>query len=108
MSALPRYGSPPRLHVVLGLALMALVFAPSASGAAPLDTVTATGSASCCLNISVNAQSGTSGQKPIGTVAFGVPTQTPQGPIVFPVAGPVTCLSVTGPDHGAGAPGAPT
>jgi hypothetical protein len=91
--------------VVLGLALMALVFAPGASSAAQLDTVTATGSApGCCLNININAQSGTSGQNPGGTVFFDA--TSPLGP--FPLSGPVTCLSVTGPDQGAGASGAPT
>jgi hypothetical protein len=87
---------------------MALVVAPSASGAAQLDTVTAAGSATGAVNFNINAQSGTSGQNPSGTVAFGVPIQTPHGTVVFPVSGPVTCLSVTGPDHGAGTPGAPT
>jgi hypothetical protein len=34
-----------------------------------VDTVTATGSApGCCLNININAQSGTSGENPSGTV----------------------------------------
>jgi hypothetical protein len=109
MSGLLRYASLRRLQVVLGLALMALVFAPGTSGAAQLDTVTATGSAPGAVNININAQSGTSGQNPSGTVAFGVVFPSPpQDPIVFPFSGPVTCLSVTGPDHGAGAPGAPT
>ena len=44
----------------------------AASGAAQLDTVTATGSGSGPVNININAQSGTSGQNPSGTVAFGV------------------------------------
>ena len=108
MYVLVRYASLRRLQVVLGLALMALVVAPSASGAAQLDTVTATGSGTGTVNIDINAQSGISGQNPSGTVAFGVVFPSPQEPVVFPFSGPVTCLTVTGPDHGAGAPGAPT
>jgi hypothetical protein len=91
-----------RLHVVLGLALTALVVAPSASGAVPLDTVTATGSSRIFYsNININAQSGTSGQNPSGTGSF-----TVLGSIF--ISGTVSCLSVTGPDMGAGAPGSPT
>ncbi len=48
-----------RLRVVLGLALMGLVFAPGAAGAAQLDTVTATGSGGLYTNVNINAQSGT-------------------------------------------------
>jgi hypothetical protein len=85
---------------------MASVIAPSGSSAAPLDTVTATGNASCCLNINITAQSGTSGQNPSGTVAFDVTTPPPLP--MIPISGPVTCLSVTGPDHGAGTLVVPT
>jgi hypothetical protein len=108
VSALLRCRSSRQLQVVLGLALMALVLAPTASGAAQLDKVTATGSApGCCLNINISAQSGTSGQNPSGTVSFDIPVPPNiVGPVTF--SGPVTCMSVTGPDHGAGAPGAPT
>jgi hypothetical protein len=107
MSRLLRLGSLRRLQVVMGLALMALVFAPSASGAAPLDTVTVTGSTFASPGISpisaidIHAQSGTSGQNPSGSVQFTV------GGSIF-VSGPVTCLSVTGPDQGGGISTAPT
>jgi hypothetical protein len=81
---------------------MGLVFAPSAS-AAQLDTATATGSSGNELfsNINISAQSGTSGQNPSGTASF-----TVLG--IFGVSGPVTCLSVTGPDQGPGTVGSPT
>jgi hypothetical protein len=103
MSVLLRRRSLRRLTAVLGLALMGLVFAPGASAAAPLDTVNVTGSTSdgFLTNINISAQSGTSGQNPSGTASaiadgFGQ------------VSGPVTCLSVTGPDRGAGTSAAPT
>jgi hypothetical protein len=81
---------------------MGLVFASSASAAAPPDTVTVTGSAQASYsNIDINAQSGTSGQSPSGTASF-----TVLGAIN--VSGPVTCLSVTGPDQGGGTVGSPT
>ena len=108
MFASRRYALPRRLQVVLGLALMALVFAPSASGATQLDTVTASGSAAGTLNININAQSGTSGENPSGTVTFGIPIDCCGRPYVIVASGPVTCLSVTGPDDGPGTPGAPT
>jgi hypothetical protein len=54
-----------RLQVVLGLALLGLVFAPSALAQGQRDTVTVTGnSASFYSNINITAQSGTSGQIP--------------------------------------------
>jgi hypothetical protein len=108
MSGLLRSGSSRRLAVVLGLALMWLVFAPSASGAAPLDTMTVTGSGEYASPgiapisaINIHAQSETSGQNPSGSVQF-----TVAGSIR--VSGPVTCLSVTGPDQGGGTSTAPT
>jgi hypothetical protein len=101
MSVLRRYASLRRLQVVLGLALMGLVFAPSASGAAQLDTATATGSGSQFSNINISAQSGTSGQNPSGTASFTVFGS-------FQFSGPVTCLTVTGPDRGGGTSSAPT
>jgi hypothetical protein len=101
MSALGRYASLRRLQVVLGLALMGLVLAPSASGAAQLDTATASGSTSNGFsNINISAQSGTSGQNPSGTVSFTV--------VGLNLSGAVTCLSVTGPDKGGGTLGSPT
>jgi hypothetical protein len=101
VSGLLRCASPRRLQVALGL-VMGLVFASSASAAAPLDTVTVTGSAQASYsNIDINAQSGTSGQSPSGTASF-----TVLGAIN--VSGPVTCLSVTGPDQGGGTVGSPT
>jgi hypothetical protein len=108
MSVLPRCASLRRLRAALGLALMALVFAPSASGSVQLDTVTATGGGpvsglplpAAYSNINITAQSGPSGQNPSGTASFTI------GP--FNLSGSVTCLTVTGPDRGAGAPGSPT
>ncbi|MEK6252333.1 MAG: hypothetical protein AABM43_10390 [Actinomycetota bacterium] len=89
-----------RLDVVLGLAFVGLVSAPSAL-AAQLDTATATGSSSIYFrNINIIAQSGTSGQNPSGTGSFTVNGQL--------LSGTVSCLSVMGPDMGAGKPGSPT
>jgi hypothetical protein len=104
MSVLLRRRSLRRLQVVLGLALMGLVIAPGASAAGPLDTVNVTGSTSdgFLTNINITAQSGTSGQNPSGTASASVPSFGIQ------VSGPVTCLSVTGPDQGAGTSTAPT
>ncbi len=107
MFALRRYALPRRLQVVLGLALMGLVFAPTASAAAPLDTVTATGGGSgydLYTSVNISAESDSSGQNPAGSVSFHVG----QPPSDFAFSGPVTCLSVTGPDHGAGTLAAPT
>jgi hypothetical protein len=109
MSALRSSGLRRRRLVVLSLALMALGFAPSAaSAAAPQDTVMATGSGGSAggapgvfTNINISAQSGTSGQNPTGTASFTAINS-------FNLSGPVTCLSVTGPDHGAGSLGSPT
>jgi hypothetical protein len=99
-----RYASLRRLQVALGLALMALAVAPSASGAAQLDTVTATGASSALYsNVNIRAQSGPAGQSPTGTVSL---TITMRGTIQ--VSGPVTSLSVTGPDSGAGTSSEPT
>ncbi len=101
MSTLRWCGSPRRPQVALGVALMGLAFTPSASAAPPLDMVTATGSGGSFSNINISAQSGTSGQNPSGSVSFLFAGQ-------IPVSGPVTCLSVTGPDRGGGTPTAPT
>lgn len=104
MSILRRRRSLRPLLIVLGLALMGLVVAPGASAAAPLDTVNVTGSTSdgFLTNINISAQSGPSGQNPSGTASAFVPI------INQTVSGPVTCLSVTGPDQGPGTPTAPT
>ena len=92
-----------RLLVLLGLVLMNFTLAPSAASAAgPLDTVSATGSGGPFLNINITAQSGTLGQNSSGTAFF----DFVGGP--SPDTGPVTCLSVTGPDRGAGTAGSPT
>jgi hypothetical protein len=108
MSPMIVHRSRRQLQLVLGLALGALALAPSASASVPLDTVTVTGSGvfaspdiASISNIDINAQSGTSGQNPSGSVQF-----TVAGSI--PVSGPVTCLSVTGPDNGGGTLTAPT
>jgi hypothetical protein len=80
----------------LGLAFVALATAPSAAGAAPLDTVTATGSASSLYsNIQITAQSGSSGENPSGNVSLTIGN-------VIDISGPVTSLTVTGSDSGAG------
>jgi hypothetical protein len=104
MSALLCSRSLRRLQLVLGLALLAFVFAPGASAAPPLDTVSVTGSGSFFFNISVNAQSGTSGQNPSGS--FSAHVFLLGSAIV--TSGPVTCLKVSGPDRGGGTATAPT
>jgi hypothetical protein len=104
MSALIRYASLRRLQVVLGLALMGLVFAPGASGAAQLDTVTVTGSSGIFSDINMSARSGTSGQNLSGTVSLTL--NTTFGSVQ--ISGTVTCLSVTGADQGGGTPQSPT
>jgi hypothetical protein len=76
-----------------------LGFAPATSPAASLDTATATGSTRSFSSIAVNAQSDPSGANASGTVAFR---------LAMPVSGPVTCMSVTGPDAGPGTAGRPT
>jgi hypothetical protein len=106
------------LRIALGLGLLALVIVPSGSSAAQLDTATATGASGPVtppiethfglvrlFDINVDAHSGTAGQDPGGAASFtfGVPSI---GGLVF--SGPVTCLSVTGPDRGGGTPTAPT
>ncbi len=101
MSVLLRNVALRRLQVVLGLALLGLVFAPGASGAAQIDTVSATGSGGSFSNVSIAAQSGTSGQNVSGNASFTIGG-------TFNVGGPVTCLSVRGPDRGAGSAGSPT
>ncbi len=100
MFALRRYALPRRLQVVLGLALMGLAVAPSARGAAPLDTANATGNGGYWSNVSIHAVSGTSGESPGGTVTFSIGS--------LYVSGPVTCLRVTGPDRGGGSAVSPT
>ncbi len=101
MSVSLRWRSLRRVQVVLALALIGWVFVPTASSAATVDTVTATGGGGDYSNVNITAQSGTTGQSPSGTVSFTVAHQ-------FTVSGPVTCLSVTGPDRGGGTPSAPT
>jgi hypothetical protein len=107
MPGLLRHALSRRLRLVLGFALVVLVWAPSASAATQLDTVTATSSGAglAYTNINISAQSGTSGQDPSGTASFDVPS--PYGGVVN-LSGPVTCLSVTGPDRGGGTLAAPT
>lgn len=96
-----------QLSVLPGLAVMGLVLGPAASAAPappPLDTVSVTGSTSdgTFTNINISAQSGTLGQNASGSAfAFIVPAQ-------LEVGGQVLCLSVTGPDRGAGTSTAPT
>jgi hypothetical protein len=97
-----------QLLLVLGVVSVALILAPAASASAPLDTLTVTGSGEFqspgiapISAIDIQAQSGTAGENPSGSVQF-----TVSGSIV--VSGPVTCLSVTGPDQGGGTASAPT
>jgi hypothetical protein len=106
--------------VLLGLALIGLVFAPSASGAAQLDTATATGSTgpvdpplehpifgrAALFDIDIDAHSGASGQDPGGTASFTL--GSPSYGIGLSYSGSVTCLSVTGPGLGGGTATAPT
>src|SRR4051794_26591616 len=104
-------GSAPTLRAVLALSLVTVglgVAAPAVGAQGPaLDTVSVTGSAGDMRNIYVTAQAEPSGANASGTASFGLlVTEPPIGLITF--AGPVTCLSVTGPDLGAGRPGAPT
>jgi len=105
---------------VVGLPALSLAFAvftaPASAAPAPpptpaLDTAVATGSSETFTlpglhfplsfsDLSINAQSDTSGQNASGTASFTL------GELTF--SGPVTCLSVTGPDRGAGTATAPT
>jgi hypothetical protein len=104
-----------RLVVVLALAsafVGGIGTANAAPPSAPLDTVSATGESAVILTpfpvfpppqftgINISAQSGTAGQNPTGFASYTF------GP--FHQSGSVTCLRVTGPDRGAGTPGAPT
>jgi hypothetical protein len=83
-------------------AAAALVFVASAGAQTPgLDSVNALGSAPPLDQVNVTAQATPSGQDVTGAatvslLGFGV------------VSGPVTCLTVTGPDRGGGTPTAPT
>src|SRR4051812_16764649 len=99
-------GSTPTLRAILALILstIGLALAAPAAGAqaGALDTVTATGrSADFYSSVSIDAHSEPSGANAGGSGSF-----TALGDIF--ISGPVTCLSVTGPDQGAGQPGAPT
>ncbi len=107
---------------MLVFASMAFAFAfataASASAAAPLDTVTATGAGTNIVptggggdisNLEVSAQSGTSGDNPSGTVSFTDQVLFGANTLFdINLGGQVTCLSITGPDRGAGTPSAPT
>ena len=87
--------------MALGIALAWPLGATVSAQTAGLDTADATGSGTTFTNITIHAQSGTSGQNPSGSVdyiAFGD----------FHISGPVTCLSVTGRDMGGGTEGSPT
>jgi hypothetical protein len=98
-----------KLKLILIMVIVGTTLAlPSASGASPgpgSDTVTVTGSTEGGLtagftNIDVTARSDPSGANPSGSVFFNAAG--------VPVSGPVTCLSVTGPDMGAGSASSPT
>jgi|tagenome__1003787_1003787.scaffolds.fasta_scaffold20257367_1 hypothetical protein len=98
-------GSAPTLRAVLALSLsiIGLALAAPAAGAqggAP-DTATATGHGDFYTSVDIQAHS-----KPSGADAGGSGRFTVFGALF--ISGPVTCLSVTGPDQGAGTPTAPT
>jgi hypothetical protein len=100
-----------RIATAIATTCAAFAAAP-ASAAAALDTVTASGSSAVIptnpplfppaqyTNVDISAQSGPGGQNLSGFASFTF------GP--FHLSGEVTCLSVTGPDNGAGTAGAPT
>jgi hypothetical protein len=96
------------LRVVLGVASLGLISTSTAWGASRLDTVTVTGSGGTFSGIDINAQSGTSGQNPSGTASFTASVTILGRTFLVSLSGPVTCLSVTGPDQGAGTPTSPT
>ena len=113
----PNASGPGWRPLLLGLFVVGLVLAPSASGAQPLDTVNATGTADIgpgqgfptpaqYTNVSISAQSGTSGQNPSGTASFTLVANGVPGSLTL--SGPVTCLHVLGPDNGGGTPTSPT
>jgi hypothetical protein len=93
---------------VMALAIGLVSCMSSAANAAPkpsptfLDTVVATGTSDTAYsNIDITAHSGTSGENPSGQASF----------LLFNssvLSGPVTCLSVTGPDVGGGTLASPT
>ena len=94
-----------RLRPLLGLVSMALVLAPAAAAAAKsppppepqLDTATATGKVDGLLsNLDVDVQSGPSGENPGGSVSFTTFFEFRGEKIPIDVAGPATCLDVTG------------
>src|SRR5581483_9214659 len=88
--------------------VLMLMLNSSASAATPLDTVNVTGAGQAQIpgiapisQILINAQSEPSGANASGSVFFQVAGS-------IDVSGPVTCLSVTGPDQGGGTATAPT
>src|SRR5439155_7414750 len=89
------------LKVVLGLAATTGLCAPTAATAVtPLDTARATGSGPPFDSVNITAQGTPIGQSVSGTAAVSA--------FGLNLSGPVTCLSVTGPDQGAGTPTSPT
>lgn len=95
--------------VALGCVLAAPLSLPggaagASSGAAPAsaaDSVVAAGRGRYYYtDIGIILLSGAPGQGPTGSASFNV--------FGIPILGPVTCLSVTGPDLGGGRPGSPT
>ena len=108
-----------QLKLILATAIVGAALAlASSSSAAQLDTVTVTGSTGPVtppvethfglvhlFDVNIDAHSGTEGQDPGGTASFtlGVPSI---GGLGF--SGSVSCLSVTGPDSGAGTSTEPT
>lgn len=92
--------------LAVGIALVGPGVVPLGAQTGTLDTATATGSSGngAFSNINISASSTPTGQNPSGSVkydAFNFGT-------TFHISGPVTCMSVTGPDRGAGKPGSPT
>jgi hypothetical protein len=75
----------------------AAVAKPAVSPIPLFDSVTATGSGAGFVDIQVNAQSGPSGENPMGTVSITInfPDEPPL-PSFVTLVGPVTCLAVSG------------
>jgi hypothetical protein len=91
-----------KMRLILATAIVGLALAPSTARAVQVDTVTATGSGAGFDDINIRAESTPTGQNPDGAAAFTV------AEIGQTISGPVTCLSVTGPDRGAGSALLPT
>ena len=83
---------------VAALLPAAAVAKPAVSPLPLFDSVTATGSGAGFVDIEVSAQSGPSGEHPMGTVSITInfPDDPSLPPSFVTLAGPVTCLAVSG------------